>query len=210
MLKSRVKSVLYWVIVVQTAFLIHCRSSQPTEPEELPTEAVFETEAGEVRLELLTREAPLQVRLFSQLCRSGFYDGTYFHRVSPDYLVQGGDPNTRDGDRSNDGLGGSLEMEWQPPVEEVAPRRGSLAMVKGMDDRAGSQFFVLLTDVSSLGQGEAVFGRVSRGLDILEGMAEVPGTVFPEKGGVNPEEEQYLLRCRIPEKEPSGPASGEE
>src|SRR5512138_2487495 len=96
--------------------------------------AVIETKFGEIELELLADKAPGHVRNFLDLARKGFYDGTTFHRVIPGFMIQGGDPNTRDakGSRSRHGTGGpgySIDAEFN----DTSHARGVLSMARSQD-----------------------------------------------------------------------------
>ena len=131
-------------------------------------QVIIETEFGSIELELLPEVAPNHVRNFLSLARSGFYNGTIFHRVIPDFMIQGGDPNTRDEDKSNYGQGGpgynvKAEFNDQPHV------RGALSMARSQHpDSAGSQFFIVVKDSSFLDHQYTVFGRVTQGMEVAD------------------------------------------
>ena len=163
--------------------------------------AVLETEAGEIVILMDREKSPEYARNFLNLCGSGFYNGTYFHRVVPGLLVQGGDPNTLDDDITNDGFGGYSYLgpgTFLPDeFNELKNERGAVAMVRGKGpDTAGSQFFIVLDDVPEYDGKYTVFGRVVSGLDILVEMAEQPGTSL-EEGGFRLEKPQVITSCSI-------------
>jgi len=163
--------------------------------------AVLETEAGEVVIQLEKEKSPGYARNFLNLCGSGFYNGTCFHRVVPGLLVQGGDPNTLDDDITDDGMGGYSYLgpgTFLPDeFNELKNERGAVAMVRGRGpDTAGSQFFILLDDVPEYDGKYTVFGRVVSGLDILVEMAEQPGTSLDE-GGFRLEKPQVITSCSV-------------
>src|SRR5437588_10423171 len=111
--------------------------------------ATFETNKGQILAELFVKEAPNTVENFEKLANSGFYDGVKFHRVIPDFVVQGGDPQSKDlpaGDRRI-GSGGpgytiKCELKGNPHKHEV----GALSMAHSGRDTGGSQFFIVLSE----------------------------------------------------------------
>ena len=134
--------------------------------------ATFETNKGTLVAELYEKEAPKTVANFEKLANEGFYDGVKFHRVIDDFVVQGGDPLSRDlpeGDRRI-GTGGpgyqiKCELEGNPHKHQV----GALSMAHAGKNTGGSQFFIVLSEASTrhLNGVHTVFGRVTEGLDIL-------------------------------------------
>jgi peptidyl-prolyl cis-trans isomerase B (cyclophilin B) len=132
--------------------------------------AVIETSLGEIEIEFLADKAPGHVKNFLDLCRKGFYDGTTFHRVIPGFMIQGGDPNTRDpkASRSTHGTGGpgySIKAEFN----DTPHRRGIVSMARAGDpDSAGSQFFICVADSGFLDRQYSAFGRVVRGMDVAD------------------------------------------
>lgn len=163
--------------------------------------AVLTTDKGEIVIRVDKQAAPETSRNFLNLCGTGFYEGVYFHRVVPGLLVQGGDPNTRDADLSNDGTGGYSYLgpgTFLPDEESPLPhRKGAVSMVRGKNpDSAGSQFFVLLDEVPEYDGEYTVFGQVERGLDILVEAAEQPG-IPREEGGFQPEDPLVITGCSV-------------
>jgi cyclophilin family peptidyl-prolyl cis-trans isomerase len=128
---------------------------------------------GTIRIELLQDKAPGTVSNFEKLARAGFYDGTTFHRVIPGFVIQGGDPNSKDRDPRNDGQGGpgyriKAEFNDTPHV------RGTVSMARGeAPDSAGSQFFIVLADHHELDGHYTAFGRVVDGMDVADRIAAV-------------------------------------
>ncbi len=110
--------------------------------------AIIETKFGEIELELLADKAPGHVKNFTDLAKKGFYDGTTFHRVIPGFMIQGGDPNTKDvnASRAQHGTGGpgyTIKAEFS----DTAHKRGVLSMARSTDpNSAGSQFFICVAD----------------------------------------------------------------
>lgn len=145
------------------------------EEEEL---VVIQTNIGDIVIELFEEAAPKHAVNFRKLVREGFYDGTTFHRVIPGFVIQGGDPNSKDDDRSNDGTGGpGYTVDAEIGLKHA---RGSVAAARRPDQvnpqRAsnGSQFYICLKDLSSLDGAYTVFGKVVEGMDVVDTIAAVP------------------------------------
>lgn len=135
--------------------------------------AIIETKYGNIVIELLPDVAPKHVENFIKLSKDGFYDGTTFHRVIPGFMIQGGDPNSKDNDRSNDGMGGpgyTINAEFN----EISHKRGILSMARSNDpNSAGSQFFIVVKDSTQLDRQYTVFGRVTEGMDVADKIVSV-------------------------------------
>ena len=132
------------------------------------TKATIETNQGKIEFNLLPDLAPETVRNFIKLANSGFYDGTLFHRVIPGFMIQGGDPNTKQPDKSKWGQGGpgySLKAEFS----SRSHLSGIVSMARATDpDSAGSQFFIVTTDSTFLNGQYTVFGEVTEGMDVAD------------------------------------------
>ena len=130
--------------------------------------AVITTQFGDIVIEFFEEEAPNHVKNFKKLATTGFYDGCTFHRVIPGFMIQGGDPNSKDDDRSNDGTGGpgyTIDAEFS----KIHHDRGILSMARAMDpNSAGSQFFVVVKDSRFLDNKYTVFGKVIEGMEIAD------------------------------------------
>ena len=137
-------------------------------------EAVIETKFGKIVVELLPDLAPKTVENFKKLVEKKFYDDTTFHRVIPGFMIQGGDPNSRDADRSQHGLGGpgyTIKAEFSQEKHV----RGIVSMARAADpDSAGSQFFIVVKDAPGLDGQYTVFGRVKEGMDVADKIVAVP------------------------------------
>ena len=131
------------------------------------SKAALHTNHGAIELELHDEEAPKTVENFKKLARDGFYDGVIFHRVIPDFMIQGGDP-------TGTGSGGpGYQFEDESNQHEVV--RGALAMANAGPNTNGSQFFIVTTpDASWLNGKHTVFGRVTSGMDVADTIAELP------------------------------------
>ena len=129
------------------------------------TTAVVETKFGKIELKFLPEVAPNHVNNFIDLAKKGFFDGTTFHRVIPGFMIQGGDPNSKDPDRKRHGMGGpgySVKAEFN----QTAHKRGILSMARSADpDSAGSQFFICVADAPFLDRQYTAFGQVTSGME---------------------------------------------
>lgn len=163
---------------------------------------VLDTAQGRIVVRLARGRAPRTSANFRRLVATGFYDGTYFHRVVPGFMIQGGDPNSRDDDPFNDGQGGP---GWTVPAEIGLPHvRGAVAAARLPDavnpERAssGSQFFVCVADRPDLDRGGyTVFGQVIAGLDVVDrivALAKVEG-IARLASGPNPEKLALVRRA---------------
>lgn len=130
--------------------------------------AVIKTNLGTIAFRLLPDLAPETVRNFESLAKSGFYDGTLFHRVIPGFMIQGGDPNTKRLEKHTWGQGGpgyTIRAEFN----SRSHKRGIVSMARAADpDSAGSQFFIVTTDSPFLDRQYTVFGEVTDGMDVAD------------------------------------------
>jgi len=134
--------------------------------------AVFETAKGRIEVELFPDEAPGTVANFEKLANSGFYDGTRFHRVIPNFMIQGGDPYSKTG-KGRVGTGGpgyTIKCETDKNVHKHAA--GSLSMAHAGKDTGGSQFFICHSAQPHLDGVHTVFGQVSKGQDVVNKIAQ--------------------------------------
>ncbi len=130
--------------------------------------ADMHTNFGVITLELFPKEAPKTVDNFVKLAKSDFYNGTKFHRVIKDFMIQGGDPNSKDADWSNDGQGGP-GYKFEDEFNDHKVVRGALAMANSGPNTNGSQFFIVTAEAAPWLDGKhTVFGRVVAGMDIVD------------------------------------------
>ena len=131
------------------------------------TSATLQTNHGAIELELYDEDAPKTVDNFVKLARDGFYDGVIFHRVIPDFMIQGGDP-------TGTGAGGpGYQFEDEFNAHKVD--RGALAMANAGPNTNGSQFFIVTADACPWLDGKhTVFGRVTAGMDVVEAIEATP------------------------------------
>jgi cyclophilin family peptidyl-prolyl cis-trans isomerase len=142
--------------------------------KEMQIAGIINSNLGDIKLELYPEQAPKTVENFKELANRGFYDGLIFHRIVPNFVIQGGDPNTRDlSNRTRWGTGGP---GWNIKAEFNKNKhfRGTLSMARSQDpDSAGSQFFIVLKDSNFLDGQYTVFGRVISGMDIVDKIASL-------------------------------------
>ncbi len=129
--------------------------------------ATLKTNFGNIEIELFEKDAPKTVANFLTLAGNGFYDGTKFHRVIPDFMIQGGDPNSRDDDWSNDGTGGpGYQFNDEFNFHKIV--RGTLAMANSGPNTNGSQFFIVTAaETPWLDGRHTAFGKVLSGMDVV-------------------------------------------
>ena len=140
-------------------------------------QVTLKTNKGDVVIEMMEKDAPKTVANFVKLARAGFYDGTKFHRVIKDFMIQGGDPQTKDdGSMARWGTGGP---GYQFTDEIHANNRndiGTIAMANAGPNTNGSQFFINVADNNFLDMKHTVFGRVVSGMDVVNEIQAVDTT----------------------------------
>ena len=147
-------------------------------PEEIKkmseTKAIIETKFGNIELKFFPEVSPQHVTNFMDLAKKGFYDETTFHRVIPGFMIQGGDPNSKNPDRSKHGTGGpgyTIKAEFN----EKSHKRGALSMARAAHpDSAGSQFFICVADSFFLDKKYTVFGEVVSGMEVADKIVSQP------------------------------------
>ena len=130
------------------------------------SEAVMKTSEGEITFELFDEDAPKTVSNFKKLAGQGFYDGLIFHRIIPDFMIQGGDP-------TGTGTGGPGYM-FEDEFNDHPVVRGALAMANAGPNTNGSQFFIVTADACPWLDGKhTVFGQVTGGMDVVDKISAV-------------------------------------
>ena len=149
---------------------------------------------GSFLIELFPEDAPNTVDRFLKLVESGYYDGTVFHRIIPGFMIQGGDPNTKNPDKSTWGQGGpgyNLKAEFN----SRSHLRGIVSMARATDpDSAGSQFFIVTSDSTFLDRQYTVFGEVVEGMEVADKIVNLP-----RDGNDCPKQEAKMLEVTISE-----------
>ncbi|GAB4240655.1 MAG: hypothetical protein OHK005_02990 [Candidatus Methylacidiphilales bacterium] len=155
-------------------------SSQPSTPTPIPatTMVTISTTFGDIVIELDEKAAPQTVANFKKLVAEGFYNGTTFHRVIPNFMIQGGDPNSKGQDRSTHGRGGP---GYTIPAEiGLKHTRGAVSCARLPDQvnpsraSSGSQFFICVVDTPFLDGQYTVFGRVVEGMEVADKIVAQP------------------------------------
>jgi len=130
------------------------------------TNATIQTNHGTIEIELFDEDAPKTVENFTKLARDGFYDGVVFHRVIPDFMIQGGDP-------TGTGMGGP-GYQFADEANEYGVVRGALAMANAGPNTNGSQFFNVTAQACPWLDGKhTVFGRVASGMDVVDAISQL-------------------------------------
>jgi peptidyl-prolyl cis-trans isomerase B (cyclophilin B) len=151
------------------------------------THATIHTTQGALAVELFDEDAPKTVENFTKLAGDGFYDGITFHRVIPDFMIQGGCPR-------GDGTGGP-GYEFEDEENEHRIVRGALAMANRGPNTNGSQFFIVTTEAAPWLDGKhTVFGRVTEGMDVVDAISETP-----RDGNDRPREPINIERIELPQ-----------
>lgn len=137
--------------------------------------AIINTKFGEMEIEFFPDKAPKHVENFIKLAKSGFYNGTIFHRVIPGFMIQGGDPNTKDHtNKAAYGMGGpgyNVNAEFN----DIPHKRGIVSMARANDpNSAGSQFFIVVEDSLFLDRQYTVFGKVVKGMGVADKIVNQP------------------------------------
>jgi peptidyl-prolyl cis-trans isomerase B (cyclophilin B) len=137
--------------------------------------AIINTKFGEIEIEFFPDKAPNHVANFIKLAKSGAYNGTIFHRVIPGFMIQGGDPNTKDQtNKSAYGMGGpgyNVNAEFN----DIQHKRGIVSMARANDpNSAGSQFFVVVENSFFLDHQYTVFGQVVKGMGVADKIVQQP------------------------------------
>src|SRR6266403_1421768 len=129
--------------------------------------ATLHTNHGDISLQLFDEDAPKTVENFKKLTQDGFYDGIIFHRVIPDFMIQGGDP-------TGTGSGGP-GYQFEDEFNDHKVERGALAMANAGPNTNGSQFFIVTADAAPWLDGKhTVFGRVTTGMDAVDSISDLP------------------------------------
>ncbi len=187
-------NIRFALVLIGVVFFISC-GKKPVDPETAYVK--METSMGDIYIDLYEEDTPLHAANFKKLAAEGAYNGIYFHRVIPGFVVQGGDPNTRDNDdRMDDGQGGIGE---KIPAEIGQPHlRGTLGAARQPDqvnpDRMSSpsQFYFCLARLSQLDGGYTVFGKIVKGMDVVD---EIPK--LPRDARDNPLESVTILKTSL-------------
>jgi len=152
--------------------------SQENKPVNTSNEvAVIKTSEGEMVVQFWTDAAPNTIENFKKLARDGFYDGTIFHRIVKGFMIQGGDPNSKDPSKEESYGQGGPGYKIKAEFNHHSHNRGVISMARGADpDSAGSQFFICLAPVPRLDGQYTTFGKLIKGEDVLAKIGNTPVT----------------------------------
>ena len=137
--------------------------------------AVIKTKFGDMEIAFFPDKAPNHVQNFIKLAKSGYYNGTIFHRVIPGFMIQGGDPNTKDPKKPETyGMGGPSD-KLKAEFNDTPHRRGIVSMARSNDpNSAGSQFFIVVKDSNFLDGQYTAFGEVVKGMEVADKIVNLP------------------------------------
>ena len=137
--------------------------------------AVIKTSEGDMVVEFWTDAAPNTIENFKKLARQGFYNGTIFHRIVKGFMIQGGDPNSKDPAKEDRYGAGGPGYKIKAEFNDHSHERGVLSMAREPDpDSAGSQFFICLAPVTRLDHQYTTFGKLIKGDDVLAKIGDIP------------------------------------
>lgn len=168
------------------SFLVACGGKPEAKPVYYPPsdpgpKAIIKTKFGDMHIKFYPDLAPKHVENFIKLANSGFYNGTIFHRVIPGFMIQGGDPNTKDSMKKDTyGQGGPKDEKGNPILlkaefNDTPHKRGIVSMARANEpDTAGSQFFIVVENSPFLDRKYTAFGEVIKGLGVADKIVNLP------------------------------------
>lgn len=137
--------------------------------------AIIKTKFGDIEIKLYPDVAPKHVENFVKLAKEGFYNGTIFHRVIPGFMIQGGDPNTKDSLKKESFGQGGPGYTIKAEFSDLPHKRGIVSMARASDpDSAGSQFFIVVENSPFLDRKYTVFGEVTKGIGVADKIVNLP------------------------------------
>ncbi len=182
---AAMRSIMLCGVLLAVGLLTGCGGKVDVKPVAHPPvpgpKAIIKTKFGDIHLKLYPDVAPNHVGNFIKLAKSGFYDGTIFHRVIPGFMIQGGDPNTKNSLRKETyGQGGPKDEKGNPILlkaefSDIPHKRGIVSMARANEpDTAGSQFFIVVEPSPFLDGKYTAFGEVTKGLGIADRIVSLP------------------------------------
>jgi peptidyl-prolyl cis-trans isomerase B (cyclophilin B) len=182
---AAMRSLMLCGVLLAIGLLTGCGGKVDVKPVASPPapgpKAIIKTKFGDIHLKLYPDVAPNHVENFIKLAKSGFYDGTIFHRVIPGFMIQGGDPNTKNSLRKDTyGQGGPKDEKGNPVLlkaefSDIPHKRGIVSMARANEpDTAGSQFFIVVEQSPFLDGKYTAFGEVTKGLGVADKIVGVP------------------------------------
>lgn len=170
-------------------------TQDPAKGEEV---VVLETDKGTIVVKFFADKAPKHVESFKKLSKEGFYDGTRFHRCIPGFMIQGGDPTSKDLDKADMWGTGGPDFRLKAEFNDVKHTRGVLSMARSADpDSAGSQFFLMHKDAPFLDGKYTAFGIVVRGIEVVDKIVATGPTDQSANGKVPTENAVVLKKAEV-------------
>jgi peptidyl-prolyl cis-trans isomerase B (cyclophilin B) len=170
-------SIVLAVLLTSAAFAAEEKKDERAPMNSSNEVAVIKTNEGDMVVQFWTDAAPNTVENFKKLARQGFYDGTIFHRIVKQFMIQGGDPNSKDQAKENSYGQGGPGYNVKAEFNDHSHDRGVISMARGPDpDSAGSQFFICLAPVHRLDHQYTTFGKLIKGQDVLEKIGDTQVT----------------------------------
>jgi peptidyl-prolyl cis-trans isomerase B (cyclophilin B) len=165
------------LLLASAAFAAEEKKEEKTTVNTSNEVAVIKTSEGDMVLEFWNDAAPNTIENFKKLARSGFYNGTIFHRIVKGFMIQGGDPLTKDASKESSYGTGDPGYKIKAEFNDHSHDRGVISMARGPDpDSAGSQFFICLAPQPRLDHQYTTFGKLTKGDDVLEKIGNTPVT----------------------------------
>ena len=168
-------SILGVLLLSATLFAAEEKKEEKTSLSTSNEVAVIKTSEGDMVVQFWTDAAPNTIDNFKKLARQGFYNGTIFHRIVKGFMIQGGDPNSKDPAKEDSYGAGSPGYKIKAEFNDHSHERGVISMAREPDpDSAGSQFFICLAPVTRLDHQYTTFGKLIKGDDVLEKIGNTP------------------------------------
>jgi peptidyl-prolyl cis-trans isomerase B (cyclophilin B) len=170
-------SIVLAVLLSSALFAAEEKKEEKTPVNTSNEVAVIKTSEGEMVVQFWTDAAPNTIENFKKLARAGFYDGTIFHRIVKGFMIQGGDPNSKDPSKENSYGEGGPSYKIKAEFNDHSHERGVISMARSSDpDSAGSQFFICLAPVPRLDHQYTTFGKLIKGTDVLKKIGDTSVT----------------------------------
>src|SRR5216117_3888599 len=167
--------ILAFVLLASAAFAADEKKEEKSPMNATNEVAVIKTSEGDMVVQLWKDAAPKTIENFKKLARKGFYDGTIFHRIVKEFMIQGGDPNSKDPAKENSYGQGGPGYNIKAEFNDHSHDRGVVSMARGSDpDSAGSQFFICLAPIHRLDHQYTTFGKLIKGENVLEKIGNTP------------------------------------
>lgn len=165
------------IAVIGLILLVACSGKTEVKPmvDKPEARAVIKTKFGDIEIKFFPEAAPKHVENFIKLAKEGFYNGTIFHRVIPGFMIQGGDPNTKDSLKKDTYGQGGPGYTIKAEFNDIPHKRGIVSMARAQEpDTAGSQFFIIVEDSPYLDNKYTAFGKVTKGIGVADKIVNVP------------------------------------